>query len=96
MSQACYHTTGWARKTFDFLEPEKRGEAERETVSVLYLFVAEHYAVTARVLMLMVIPGHIVFVYTIKYFKEGTASPTKLFVTSYLTAAFVQVRKAVA
>lgn len=51
---------------------------------------------TARVLMLMVIPGHILFVYTIKYFKEGTASPTKLFVCSYLTAALVQVRKAIA
>jgi hypothetical protein len=46
--------------------------------------------------MLMVIPGHIVFVYTIKYFKEGTASPTKLFVFSYVTAAFIQVRKAAA
>jgi solute carrier family 41 len=46
--------------------------------------------------MLMVIPGHVVFVYTIKYFKEGNASPTKLFVSSYLAAAFVQVRKTVA
>jgi solute carrier family 41 len=48
---------------------------------------------TARVLMLVVVPGHLIFVYTIRYFKEGDASPTKIFIFFYLTAALVQVRK---
>nr|CAD7438546.1 unnamed protein product [Timema bartmani] len=49
------------------------------------------YAVTTRVLMVMVIPGHLTFVYAISYIQRGDASLTPLFVCFYLLAAFVQV-----
>nr|CAD7407241.1 unnamed protein product [Timema poppensis] len=49
------------------------------------------YAVTTRVLMIMVIPGHLTFVYAISYIQKGDASLTSLFVCFYLLAAFVQV-----
>lgn len=54
-------------------------------------FSKQQYAMTARVLMLVVVPGHLIFVYAIRYFKEGNASPTKIFIFFYLTAALVQV-----
>nr|CAD7570568.1 unnamed protein product [Timema californicum] len=49
------------------------------------------YAVTTRVLMIMVIPGHLTFVYAISLIQKGDASLTPLFVCFYLLAAFVQV-----
>ncbi|XP_063220530.1 solute carrier family 41 member 1-like [Bacillus rossius redtenbacheri] len=49
------------------------------------------HARTARVLMLMVIPGHIIFVYTINYMKAGSTTLTPLFVFVYLCAATLQV-----
>ncbi|XP_066995133.1 solute carrier family 41 member 1 isoform X2 [Anabrus simplex] len=51
----------------------------------------EQYATTARVLMLLVIPGHLTFVYTIRYFQSGDVALTFLFVLSYLVAAVIQV-----
>lgn len=50
------------------------------------------HARTTRVLMAMVVPGHIIFIYTINYIKQGMASLTALFVTVYLCAAVLQVR----
>ncbi|XP_069694260.1 solute carrier family 41 member 1-like isoform X2 [Periplaneta americana] len=49
------------------------------------------HARTTRVLMLMVIPGHIIFIYTIRCMKAGHTSLTPLFVIVYLVAAIVQV-----
>ncbi|XP_046984905.1 solute carrier family 41 member 1-like [Schistocerca americana] len=49
------------------------------------------HARTTRVLMLMVVPGHLIFIYTINYMKGGHTSLTPLFVFVYLCAAFVQV-----
>ncbi|KAB7502558.1 Solute carrier family 41 member 1 [Armadillidium nasatum] len=46
---------------------------------------------TARVLLLLVIPGHLVFVYAISYLKAGHTSLTMVFVIIYLLAAFLQV-----
>lgn len=46
---------------------------------------------SARVLFLLVVPGHLVFLYTIHLLQGGHASLTALFVTFYLTAALVQV-----
>ncbi|XP_021915142.1 solute carrier family 41 member 1-like isoform X2 [Zootermopsis nevadensis] len=66
--------------------------AARICISPLDAFFSkQQYAVTAQVLMLIVVPGHVIFVYTIRFFKEGSASPSTLFVSSYLTAALVQV-----
>lgn len=47
------------------------------------------HARTTRVLMLMVVPGHVIFIYTINYIKAGYLTP--LFVFIYLCAALVQV-----
>ncbi|XP_015126468.1 solute carrier family 41 member 1 isoform X1 [Diachasma alloeum] len=49
------------------------------------------HARTTRVLMAMVIPGHIIFIYMIKYMKDGDTSLTPLFVFVYLCAAMLQV-----
>ncbi|XP_012266035.2 solute carrier family 41 member 1-like isoform X2 [Athalia rosae] len=49
------------------------------------------HARTTRVLMAMVIPGHIIFIYMINYMKDGNASLTPLFVFVYLCAAMLQV-----
>ncbi|XP_024947190.1 solute carrier family 41 member 1 isoform X2 [Cephus cinctus] len=49
------------------------------------------HARTTRVLMAMVIPGHVIFIYMINYMKDGKASLTPLFVFVYLCAAMLQV-----
>lgn len=46
---------------------------------------------TARVLMLMVIPGHLIFAYTISYIQAGHTSLTPVFVCVYLLVAVLQV-----
>lgn len=46
---------------------------------------------TARVLLLLVVPGHLVFMYTISYLKAGHTSLTPIFVVTYLLVAFLQV-----
>ncbi|XP_077307871.1 solute carrier family 41 member 1-like isoform X1 [Lithobates pipiens] len=46
---------------------------------------------SARVLFLLVVPGHLVFLYTIHLLQGGHTSLTVLFVTFYLTAALIQV-----
>ena len=47
---------------------------------------------TARVLLLLVIPGHLIFMYTIAYVQAGHTSITPMFALVYLSAAFLQVR----
>ena len=49
------------------------------------------HARTTRVLMSMVIPGHVIFIYTIDYMKGGDTSLSSLFVVVYLCAAVMQV-----
>ncbi|XP_033192484.1 solute carrier family 41 member 1 [Bombus vancouverensis nearcticus] len=49
------------------------------------------HARTTRVLMAMVIPGHIIFIYLINYMKDGNTSLTPLFVFVYLCASTLQV-----
>ncbi|XP_040214924.1 solute carrier family 41 member 1-like isoform X1 [Rana temporaria] len=46
---------------------------------------------SARVLFLLVVPGHLVFLYTIHLLQGGHISLTVLFVTFYLAAALIQV-----
>ena len=41
--------------------------------------------------MLMVIPGHLIFMYTIHYMEAGHTSITFIFAIAYLTAACIQV-----
>lgn len=53
--------------------------------------LADGHPRTARVLLLLVVPGHLVFMYTISYLKAGHTSLTPIFVVTYLLAAFLQV-----
>ncbi|XP_044765346.1 solute carrier family 41 member 1-like [Coccinella septempunctata] len=49
------------------------------------------HASTAQMLLLMVIPGHLIFSYTISYLQAGHTSFTFIFLLVYLTAAMIQV-----
>lgn len=49
------------------------------------------HARTAKVLLLMVIPGHLVFTYGIRLLQAGHTSVTAIFLVVYLTAAVIQV-----
>ncbi|CAB3379647.1 Hypothetical predicted protein [Cloeon dipterum] len=49
------------------------------------------HARTARILLAMVIPGHLIFSYTISYLQAGHTSLTPIFVVVYLLAALIQV-----
>ncbi|XP_049845629.1 solute carrier family 41 member 1-like [Schistocerca gregaria] len=49
------------------------------------------HARTARVLLMMVVPGHLIFTCTISYLQAGHTSITPIFVAVYLLAALLQV-----
>uniref|UniRef100_A0A1W7R9K8 Solute carrier family 41 member 1 n=1 Tax=Hadrurus spadix TaxID=141984 RepID=A0A1W7R9K8_9SCOR len=54
-------------------------------------FGQNRHARTARVLLLMVAPGHLVFTYGIRFLKAGHTSVTPIFLVIYLLAAVMQV-----
>lgn len=61
-------------------------------VSPVHAFLSKGgHARTARVLLMMVIPGHLIFGYTISYLQAGHTSFTPIFITIYLAAALLQV-----
>lgn len=65
------------------------------TVS-LVLFFPEINSVSARVLLSLVVPGHLIFLYII-YLVEGHLVPnSKIFVALYLLASLIQVRMTMA
>ncbi|XP_067683679.1 solute carrier family 41 member 1-like [Haliotis asinina] len=45
----------------------------------------------ARVLLMLVVPGHLIFIYAISYMQAGHTSITLIFGVNYLTAAVLQV-----
>ncbi|XP_015510275.1 solute carrier family 41 member 1 [Neodiprion lecontei] len=49
------------------------------------------HARTARVLIMMVVPGHLIFSYTISYLQAGHTTLTPIFIIIYLFAALLQV-----
>jgi len=57
---------------------------------VWFKFLGGH-ARTARALTLMVVPGHLIFAYTISYIQAGHTSVTPVFLAFYLLAALIQV-----
>lgn len=62
----------------------------------LVLFLPEINSMSARVLLFLVIPGHLIFFYVI-YLVEGPSVPnSKIFVAFYLLAGLIQVRTMVA
>lgn len=61
----------------------------------LILFLPEINSMSARVLLILVIPGHLIFLYVI-YLVEGHSVPnSKTFVVFYLLAGLIQVRTSV-
>ncbi|KAJ8373653.1 hypothetical protein SKAU_G00042330 [Synaphobranchus kaupii] len=46
---------------------------------------------SAQVLLLLVLPGHLIFLYTIHLMKSGHTTLTPIFMTVYLAAALLQV-----
>uniref|UniRef100_A0A0C9R820 Slc41a2_3 protein n=1 Tax=Fopius arisanus TaxID=64838 RepID=A0A0C9R820_9HYME len=64
----------------------------RVCISPVSVFLAPGgHARTARVLLMMVIPGHLIFSYTISYLQAGHTSFTAIFIIVYLFAAVLQV-----
>ena len=66
----------------------------RTLVTLIYvdMSISGMAARTARVLLLMVIPGQIIFMLAIKYLQSTqSVSVGLMFAVVYLTAAFVQV-----
>ena len=56
-------------------------------------FCSRNYmnARTARVLLLILIPGHLIFIYTIAFLKGGHTTVTLKFVFVFILVAFIQV-----
>ena len=46
---------------------------------------------TARLLLLLVVPGHLVFTFTISHLEAGHTDPTPIFLLAYMMAAILQV-----
>lgn len=57
-----------------------------------FLSFVDVTAKATRVLLALVIPGHLIFMYTIAYMKAGHTSITWTFASFYLTAAMLQVQ----
>lgn len=55
------------------------------------LYLADVHARTAKVLLLMVVPGHLIFVFGIRLVQAGHTSVTPMFLIVYCTAALFQV-----
>lgn len=55
------------------------------------LFGRSVHCRTARILLAMVIPGHLIFTYSITFIEAGHTSPTFVFLSFYLLAAVLQV-----
>jgi len=51
----------------------------------------DQHSTTSRILLLLVIPGHLLFSFTISLLEAGHTVPTLLFVITYLAAALLQV-----
>lgn len=59
----------------------------------LVLFVAEINSISARVLLSLVVPGHLIFFYIICMVEGQSVTDSKSFVVLYLLAGLIQVRR---
>jgi solute carrier family 41 len=60
-------------------------------MNYLQFYRTDIHARTARILLLMVIPGHLIFTYGIRLLQAGHTSVTFHFLIVYLLAALLQV-----
>ena len=58
---------------------------------IIFVYILGLNSRTARVLLALVVPGHLIFMLTIHLIQVGHTSITLLFASSYLTAAVLQV-----
>lgn len=56
-------------------------------------FLTDVNSRSARVLFLLVVPGHLVFLYTISSMQGGHTTLTLIFIVFYMTAALLQVSR---
>ncbi|XP_059488796.1 solute carrier family 41 member 1-like isoform X2 [Neocloeon triangulifer] len=73
------------------LDEEEGGQSRVCITPGQSFFGKSLHARTSRVLMAMVVPGHLIFIYTINYIKVGNGNMSPLFVAGYLVAAQLQV-----
>ncbi|CAG9759806.1 unnamed protein product [Ceutorhynchus assimilis] len=74
------------------LNTDGEDESKKIFISPMTAFCRNDcHARTTRVLMTLVIPGHVIFIYTIDYMKDGDTSLSSVFVVVYLLAAIMQV-----
>lgn len=55
-------------------------------------FLLEVNSVSARVLLFLVVPGHLIFFYLICLVEGQSVTSSKIFVVLYLVAGMIQVR----
>lgn len=58
---------------------------------MIFNFIPGAHVRSARVLLLMALPGHLIFAYIIRLLNAGNTSLTIVFLIVYLTAALIQV-----
>ena len=63
------------------------------TFSHLCFFNTGLHARTTRVLLFMVLPGNLIFLYTIRVLQAGHTTLTLIFTSVYLLAGLIQVRQ---
>ncbi|XP_014245022.1 solute carrier family 41 member 2 isoform X2 [Cimex lectularius] len=67
-------------------------EGTKILISPIKVFTSKGlHALTSRVLISLVVPGHVVFAFVITYLQTGNFSPGSLFLSLYLGAALLQV-----
>lgn len=65
-------------------------------MTLLVPFLLEINSVSARVLLFLVVPGHLIFFYLICLVEGQSVTSSKVFMLLYLVAGMVQVRVTVA
>lgn len=66
--------------------------SNKSCINPFSAFFGKHdHSRTAKILMLMVIPGHLIFAYSIHFIKRGQTSLTPVFLPIYLVATLLQV-----
>jgi solute carrier family 41 len=72
--------------------PGKLAADEPVCVSPLYVvYNGDRHSRTACVLLALVVPGHLIFCYTISYLEAGHTAPSPTFLALYLVAGWLQV-----
>lgn len=83
----CYFLKQWCREW-----REKSQNLQLQRCFSSFCVSSDVNSKSARVLVLLVVPGHLLFLYTIHLLQGGHTALTLTFITCYLSAALLQVR----